>query len=166
MKKKPAKKVTKKAAPRRKAPAAKKRARVSNVRPAIVSILAAGDSTRAELLQAIGCSVASLDGHLKALREAHQVTTSGKHPIRFSLRSPDAAVIGEPPIAPSTSTALVPAVIPPDLQLALHTVRLRLGRRERVAEKIGTLEQLAEAMPPEIAAVLTEIRDDYLSNRV
>lgn len=164
MKKKAAKRAAKKAGPRRNASAAKKRPHTLNVRPSILSTLAAGDATRAELLQAIGCSVASLDNHLKALRETHQVTTTGKHPIRFSLRPPDAIV--ETPIAASPSTALVPAVIPPDLQLALHTVRLRLGRRERVAEKIGTLEQLAEAMPAEIAAVLTEIRDDYLGNRV
>lgn len=166
MKKKAARRAAKKASPRRKAAAAKKRPHTLNVRPSILSTLAAGDATRAELLQAIGCSVASLDNHLKALRETHQVTTTGKHPIRFSLRSPDAPAIVETPIAASPSTALVPAVIPPDLQLALHTVRLRLGRRERVAEKIGTLEQLADAMPAEIAAVLTEIRDDYLSNRV
>lgn len=155
--------------------ASKGRKNAKNVRDAVLALLRNGPATRAQLLAGGSFSPAALNLHLRALRQSRKIKAQGKRPILFSLARGAAA---EPQIvdvefeaaspgANDHQGALLPALVSSaDLQSALDAVDRRLGAKDRIHEKLLTLERLAGTLPQPIADILNEIRADYVRHAV
>lgn len=159
------------------APRRKHKKHSKNVRETVLALLKKTPATRAELVEKGNFSPAALNLHLRALRKEKQIKTQGKRPIIFSLAKDgpseapqvvDAEFEAAAPMGSSdTAGALVPALVSsPDLQAALDAVDRRLGAKERIHEKLMTLERLAETLPQPIADILHEIKADYVRHSV
>jgi hypothetical protein len=142
-----------------------------NVRATVLALLKKGAATRTQLLAAGTFSPAALNLHLRALRKEKQVKAEGRRPVRFSLArgtSLEPQIIdGEFEAAPAVANDQLGSLLPayaaaPDLQAALDAVERRLGAKDRLAEKLMTLDRLASHLPAPVAEILNEIKADYL----
>jgi hypothetical protein len=142
------------------------------VRASLLALLRKGPATRTQLLAAGTFSPAALNLHLRALRKDKQIRAEGRRPVRFSLARGGVPVEpqiidGEFEAAPMSANDQVGSLLPayagaPDLQAALEAVERRLGSKDRLAEKLMTLDRLASHLPAPVAEILNEIKADYL----
>lgn len=150
-------------------PATKVRAVRGHAKASILSSLATGPKTRAQLIKAGQLSAPVFYLNLKQLKETNQITVEGrKGLIRLvgtaATVTPEVQSKSLPVLRPETSSrvAVIPQYVSGDLHDALEAVNARFVAMDRVGEKLHTLEQLSRTLPGPVAEVLKLIHGDLL----
>ena len=141
-----------------------------HVKVAILSALATGPKTTAQLLKAGGFSSASLYLNLKLLEDEKTIEIGGRGlPIRLASEAAPiqsapkpAASLPAPKSKQSAKVAVLAEYVDGQLQDALEAVSARFVAPDRIGEKLHTLEQLSASLPSAVSEVLMAIRADLL----